>query len=643
MTPFSIIKKNLQRNLKNYVLYFASMILSIIIYFIFVSLQYNDYIVDQTHITKGIVDVFQASSVILIIFVAIFIWYSNSFFTKKRKKEIALYSLLGVPKRQIGTMLFYENLIIGIIALIIGMSIGALLSKVFSMLLLKVMQLSTTISFSFSFSLEAIIHTTFVFTIIILITSFHGYRIIYKFKLIELLQAERQVELIPKGSIWTALLGIILIIASYWFALQPIFSSIWLDHKIRNMCIILGGSIVGTYFIFRSCTVFLLLGLQKYKTRYYRGINVVSVSQLLARIQANAKMLTAIALLSAVTLCGIGASYSMYYKNKVVIDKTEPFSFMYVKTGSHIDQQIENTIKNSNHTIKEKISIPLIKIKADLQVNGILPIDFEKNFNELNLLSESTFNTLADKTNKDIKVSLQNTEVVALDANRNNTFQTEFKNGKAKLHLSSNDYSLQFVGKIQDNILNDSLHEFTIVVPDKFFSDITKKQEPYILQAYKVSNDKNTKKLTSALQILLPKDINLTSKYNTYKSVVEASGLIIFAGVFLGLVFLAATGSIIYFKQLTEATIDKDKYIILRKLGVSKQAIFKSIAKQIAFIFILPLTIGILHSIIALHALSNTLGIDIFIPVLTTTVAYTFIYFAYYILTVKSYNSIVNK
>ncbi|WJE28158.1 ABC transporter permease [Bacillus cereus] len=641
MTPFSITQKNLQRNLKNYVLYFASMIFSIVIYFIFVSLQYNDYIVEQTNTAKGIADVFKVSSVILIIFVAIFIWYSNSFFTKKRKKEIALYSLLGVPKRQIGAMLFYENFIIGIIALIIGMGIGALLSKVFSMLLLKVMQLSTVISFSVS--LEAIIHTTLVFTVIILITSFHGYSIIYKFKLIELLQAERQGERIPKGSVWTALLGLILVISSYWFALQPIFSSTWLDHKIRNMCIILGGSIIGTYFIFRSFTVFLLVGLQKNKTRYYRGINVVSVSQLLARIQRNAKTLTAIALLSTVTLCGIGASYSMYYKNKIMIDKTEPFSFMYIKTDLHVDQQIENTIKNSNHTIKEKITIPLIKVKANLQVNGILPVDFETNPNELNLLSESTFNALADKTNKDIKVSLQNIEVVALDANKSNTFQTEYKNSKAKLHLSGNDYSLQFVGKIQDNILNDSLHEFTIVVPDKIFSDITKKQEPYMLQAYKVSDDKNTKELTKALQILLPKDINLISKYDAYKGAAEATGLIIFAGVFLGLVFLAATGSIIYFKQLTEATIDQDKYIILRKLGVSKQAIFKSITKQIAFIFILPLTIGSLHSIIALNALSNTLGIDIFIPVLTTIVAYTLIYFTYYILTVKSYNNIVNK
>ncbi|AXO95675.1 ABC transporter permease [Bacillus anthracis] len=641
MTPFSIIQKNLQRNLKNYVLYFASMILSIVIYFIFVSLQYNEDIVEQTKTAKGISDVFTASSVILIIFVAIFISYSNSFFTKRRKKEIALYSLLGVRKRQIGALLFYENLIIGMFALIIGMSIGALLSKVFSMLLLKVMQLSTAISFSIS--LEAIMHTILVFTVIILITSFQGYSIIYKFKLIELLRAERQNELIPKGSIWTALLGIILVISSYWFALQPIFSSIWLDHTIRNMCIILCFSIVGTYFIFRSFTVFLLLGLQKNKTRYYRGINVVSVSQLLARIQSNAKSLTAIALLSTVTLCGIGASYSMYYKNKVMIDKTEPFSFMYVKTDSHIDQQIENTIRNSNHTIKEKITIPLIKVKADLQVNGLMPINFEKNPNELNLLSESTFNTLTDKTDKDIKVSLQNREIIALDANKSNTFQTEYKNGKAKLHLSGNDYSLQFVGKIQDNILNDSLHEFTIVVTDKVFSDITKKQEPYMLQAYKVSDDKNTKELTKVLQILLPKDIHLISKYSAYTGVVEATGLVIFAGVFLGLVFLAATGSIIYFKQLTEATIDQDKYIILRKLGVSKQTIFKSIAKQIAFIFILPLTVGSLHSIVALNALSNTLGIDIFIPVLTTIVAYTLIYFAYYILTVKSYNNIVNK
>ncbi|OAB43281.1 FtsX-like permease family protein [Paenibacillus glacialis] len=641
MTLFSITKKNMQSNFKSYVLYFASMIFSIVIYFTFESLHYNDYLVKQIGASKQISDVFTASSVILMIFVGIFIWYSNSFFTKKRKKEIALYSLLGVPKRKIGAMLFYENFVLGIIALVIGIGIGALLSKVFSMLLLRVMQLPTAISFSVS--IEAVLHTILVFAVIILITSSHGYSIIYKFKLIELLQAEKQGEHIPRGSVFTALLGIILLTSSYWVALQPIFSSIWVSHKIRNMCIVLGGSIIGTYLIFRSFTVFLLIGLQKNKKYYYRGINVVGLSQLLSRIQTNAKILTAITLLSAVTLCGIGASYSIYYKNKTMLDKIEPFSFMYVTTGTQVDQQIENTIKQSKHTIEDKITIPLVKIKADLHVSGMMPPDFTENRQYLNLLAESTFVTLSGITKKDIKVSLQGTEAIALDSNKSNTLKTEYMNGKVKLYLPNNNYTLQFVGKIQDNVINDSLHEFTIVVSDEFFSTVIKKQEPYTLQAYKVIDDKNTKELTKSLQSIVPNEANLIAKYNAYRGGVEASGLVIFAGVFLGLVFLAATGSMIYFKQLTEAIIDEDKYIILRILGVSKQAIFKSIVKQVTFIFIFPLCIGILHSVIALKALSNTLGMDIFVPVLTAIGVYTFIYFIYYLFTIKSYNNIVNK
>lgn len=631
----------MQSNFKNYLLYFASMILSIAIYFTFVSLRYNNHILNLFEADKKIKDVFEASSVVLMIFVAVFIWYSNSFFMKKRKNEIALYSLLGVQKRKIGAILFYENLIIGIIALSIGVGIGAILSKIFAMLLLKLMYLPTVISFSIS--VNAIINTTFVFGVIILITSFHGYKIIYKFKLIELLQTEHQIERIPKVSLSTVLLGIILLVTSYWVATQPIGSSFWLSHGILNMCIVLGGSIIGTYFIFNSFTVFLLMGLRKYKKHYYRGINVVSVSQLLSRIQTNAKTLTVIALLSTITLCGIGASYSIYYHNRTLIDKTEPFSFLYETQGFNMDQHIEKMIKATNHTLDGKARIPIITVKAELNVNGIMPLDFPKNPGYLNLISASTFQTLAEMTNKNLQVSLQDTEAIALDANKSNTFKTDYTSSEAKLYLSNSDYNLQFVGKIQDNIINDSLREFTIVVSDEFFSTIANEQKPYILQAIKVSNDKNAKQLTASIQTLLPNETKLISKYTAYRAVVEANGLVIFAGVFLGLVFMAATGNIIYFTQLTEALIHQKKYTILRTLGVSKQEIFKSIAKQIAFIFFLPVCIGGLHSIIALRILSNALGMDIFIPVLTTIIVYTLIYSIYYLFTVHSYNNIVNK
>ncbi|MEY9978439.1 FtsX-like permease family protein [Lysinibacillus sp. RC79] len=641
MTLFSIIKKNMQVNLKNYLLYIASMIFSIVIYFTFVSLRYNNHILNLIGADKKIKDVFDASSVILMIFVAVFIWYSNSFFTKKRKKEIALYSLLGVQKRKIGAILFYENLIMGIIALTIGVGIGAMLSKIFAMLLLKLMHLPTVISFSIP--VNAVIHTTFVFGVIILITSFHGYKIIYKFKLTELLQTEHLNESIPRGSMSTALLGIILLVTSYWVALQPIGSSLWLNHGIWNMYIVLGGSIIGTYFIFNSFTVFLLMGLQKYKKHYYRSINVVSVSQLLSRIQANAKTLTAIALLSAITLCGIGASYSIYYKNKTLIDKTEPFSFLYETPGISVDQHIEKLIKASNHSLEAKATIPLIKVKAELNVNSIMPFDFSENPGYLNLISASTFQSLSEITNKNLKVSLQDTEAIALDAHKSNTFKTEYTSSEAMLYLPNSHYNLQFVGKIQDNIINESLHELTIVVSDEVFSTIANEQKPYILQAFKVSNDKNAKQLTASIQKMLPNETILIAKYTTYRELMEANGLVIFAGVFLGLVFMAATGNVIYFTQLTEAIINQKKYTILRTLGVSKQEIFKSIAKQIAFIFILPVCISGLHSIIALRILSNALGMNIFIPVLTTIIVYTLIYSIYYLFTVHSYNNIVNK
>ncbi len=130
----------MRKNFTNYFLYFSSMIFSMVIYFTFVSLKYDKTIDAASETSEKISSAFNAASIVLIIFVAIFIWYSNSFFTRKRKKEVALYSLLGVRKKQIGRMLFYENFLMGgIIALAIGIILGSVVSKLFVAILMKVM------------------------------------------------------------------------------------------------------------------------------------------------------------------------------------------------------------------------------------------------------------------------------------------------------------------------------------------------------------------------------------------------------------------------------------------------------------------------------------------------------------------------
>ncbi|WP_326929624.1 FtsX-like permease family protein [Bacillus sp. m3-13] len=167
MTLFDLAIKNIQRNVKSYALYIGTTIFSIVIYFTFVTLKYSGDISALEETSKQIQGIMSASAFVLMIFVAIFIIYSNSFFMKKRKKEVALYSLLGVRKRSIGFLLFFENMVIGVLSLVVGLGLGFLLSRVLLSILMKLMNMNMIVGFAFS--MDAVLNTLLVFFIIFLI------------------------------------------------------------------------------------------------------------------------------------------------------------------------------------------------------------------------------------------------------------------------------------------------------------------------------------------------------------------------------------------------------------------------------------------------------------------------------------------
>ncbi|PGC44839.1 ABC transporter permease, partial [Bacillus toyonensis] len=175
MTLFSLAKKNIKGNLNNYLLYFFSMVVSVLICYTFNSLLYTQEIKNAVN---NMEHTMSQTSFVLIGFVAVFIGYSNAFFTKKRKKEVGLYSLLGVRKKIIARMLFFENVIIGAITLICGLVLGIILSRLFIMLLLKLV--GAPVDVSFSIPMEAIMNTTITFTVITIFTSLQSYLLIYR-------------------------------------------------------------------------------------------------------------------------------------------------------------------------------------------------------------------------------------------------------------------------------------------------------------------------------------------------------------------------------------------------------------------------------------------------------------------------------
>ncbi|MEK3997100.1 FtsX-like permease family protein [Psychrobacillus sp. FSL K6-2365] len=149
--------------------------------------------------------------------------------------------------------------------------------------------------------------------------------------------------------------------------------------------------------------------------------------------------------------------------------------------------------------------------------------------------------------------------------------------------------------------------------------------------------------LSKKIAKYLPEEAQFSSAPQDFQTGIESVGSLLFIGSFLGLVFLAATGSIIYFKVLTEAGEDKSQYNMLHKMGVSPKEMRKSIASQVFVIFFVPLAVGLLHSAIALKAFSSLLMMDLVKPVVIWMIAYTVIYGLYYILTVASYNRIITQ
>lgn len=236
-------------------------------------------------------------------------------------------------------MLFFENLVIGLVSLVLGIVIGFFMSKVLLTILVRLMGYQVVANLTFT--PEAVLQTAGIFAILFLFTSLQGYRVIYQFKLIDLFHAEKQGEKIPRASFLAAIVGTALIAFGYYTASSNIFTSpIWkLFTILGTPLLVIGATIAGTYLLFHSVSVFVLTALKKATSWSWRGLNLIGVSQLLYRIRANAKSLSIIAILSATTITAGGGVFGMYYNTEATVRHVLPNTFMWKGEAVEFDQQ----------------------------------------------------------------------------------------------------------------------------------------------------------------------------------------------------------------------------------------------------------------------------------------------------------------
>jgi len=626
---FKIALRNIRRNTNEYLLYFLSMVFAIMIFYTFSSLKYNTAFSQAIASSEKIKTGFSAATIVMGGFSIIFIWYSNLFFTKRRKREFGLYSLMGVKKRQIGRLHFYETIILGLIAIATGILTGLFFSKLFAMILVRLMRYQIDVGFFLNW--PSVKETLIVFSIIFSVVSLQGYYIAYRYKLIDMFHYSKKGQKLPKSSLLIAILSICMIGISYYLS-----HSYFYQNPLWGMVTTLILAITGTYLFFRHFLYLYLRTCQKKEAYLYQSINLLSHAMLRFKIKSNYRMLATIAILSAVTLTTIGTAYSFYYLNEADSRAIAPVAFSYEFIDTHTDQEISNLIRNSQHSLKfyQKIEIIRLPLQFKEIESPILMKDWETQKTYGSFIRFSDYNIIAKHRNLEKIHALSNHEVVMMMPYYNETYFPDY----VGTHVINQANQISFsVSHIFDfSIISPQFAQIVFVVQDDPFETLRTTGEISQISMFEVDKAADSGILRNNIAAVLPETTILSDFFSVYQQMIEGRGIFVFISAFVGIIFLFATGTIMFFRQLTEINEEKDNYSILRNIGLTKREMENIIKKQMTLIFGLPVILGIIHAFVATDILSQIMNVNLIVPIVASFSVYCIIYLGFYLLTVSS-------
>ncbi|WP_237982151.1 FtsX-like permease family protein [Bacillus thuringiensis] len=635
MDFFEVSKRSIKRNVKDYFLYFISLVGSIIIYFTFVSIKRNESVVALLKESDKVETTFTFAQILLIIFLTIFIFYCNSFFLRKKKKEIALYNLLGIRKEEIAKLLFYETLLVGAAASVLGILSGLFIANMCAGLLVKLMGSAFTFTFTVSFS--SIVEVLITIGAIFFIASWKSKKLIYDHRLVELLYGENQKEEAPTYSSKKAKSAIVLLCAGYMVAFSTlIFGVVML---LLTGLVIFGLIVKGTFLLFEQYTVKSLHKVKEDKKKYWNGTNILSISSLFFRIKGNVKMLALLSLLSAVTLCTIGMSSSMYYGAKKTAALMNPVSYEYVTTGNELDKKVKEEIQKHAGVIKGETKVDLFSVQVNMDGSSMLTGYLISDGN-VQIIKESDYNKSASMLGNKKAVLGSEKEVVLLDPYKSYNIEKNSLDGN-NVSLKGIGSDVTIVNHREETIVSAKLAPIGLVVQDSLFNKLQQGNIVSKVSGFIVEGN-GSGELTEKIGAIIPKEAKFQSFEKTNQSELQDGAVLLFASVFLGIVFILATGCILYFKQITEAMAERPTYGMLKKMGLTKKEATETVRKQVGAIFLAPLLLAICHTFFAFLSLMGFAGMfEYSLPLLGSIGVYIMIYFGYYMLTVRSYTNTV--
>ncbi|EHI76263.1 efflux ABC transporter, permease protein [Streptococcus sp. oral taxon 058 str. F0407] len=649
---------NLIKNRKLYYPFALAVLLAVTITYLFYSLTLNPNIGnirggETISMTLGL------GMVIVTIASAIIVFYANSFVMKNRSKELGIYGMLGLEKRHLISMVFKELLIFGSLTLTAGLGLGALFDKLIFALLLKLMNMKVELVATFQPSV-------FILVILIFGAIFLGLVFINAFRIARMnaLQLSREKASGEKKGRFLGLqtiLGLISLGSGYYLAVtveNPLTALI-----IFFVAVLL--VIFGTYLLFNAgITVFLQI-LKKNKRYYYQPNNMISVSNLIFRMKKNAVGLATIAILSTMVLVTMSAATSIFKASETFKKFMNPHDFGI--SGRNVDKEdldklLSQYASDKGLTVTKKEVFRHSNFGIESQDGTKLRIFKKGN----NFVQPKTIFMVFDQKDYEImtgqKLSLSGNEVGLFTKNKVLEGQKELTLNDQTYTVKEeikNDFVLEHVPN-QFNILTSdynylvvpNLQAFIDQYPDSSLFDqlyggmnVTASEEEQL----KLADDFS--KFLNNFNRELNKEGSYVYGSNLADSSAQISALyggVFFIGIFLSIIFMVGTVLVIYYKQISEGYEDRERFIILQKVGLDQKQIKQTINKQVLTVFFLPLLFAFLHLVFAYHMLSlilKVIGVLDATMMLTVTLSICAIFLIVYVLifmiTSRSYRKIV--
>ncbi|MBH5319580.1 ABC transporter permease [Paenibacillus sp. GSMTC-2017] len=651
MSLLDLTIRNVKRNFRLYSIYLFSMIIGVIIQFTFSSLMFNEDLKGALQNRENFQTGVALASIAIFLFIIFFILYANSFFMRQRKKEFGMYLLYGLSEKQITRMVFYETLFISAVSLITGVLLGGLLSKLFGMLLMKLMQYDQPISLNFP--IEAISLTTGVFFLLAIIISIQSYITINRVQLTELFHAKQKMEKPIRTSAFMAILALLLLGMAFTLISSGKGSVVWQDYPKISLIAVAIGIIGGTYLFFRQFVGWLLQRISRRKT-YHEGNTVLWTSSLRFQIRGNTLNLTFISLFSAaimMLLCFVTINYKVQFE---AVERNLPNDMAFQSLDSATTNKIDELIKRSKHEINYHlkhegiVSTPI----TDMNVAFDNP---EYYWSDVLLVSEKTYNEMIELRGHDEHVQLQGDEAVSLS--QGSDFPTAFAAGEQPIFTVKTNVETTFkltqkkdyayLGWASDPITSMVIKPAVIVISEEKYDSLMGHANKQSFEIYGLQDAQNAQELSVQVHAIVTKtpDAYYSSFSDVYSKQIEGSSLMLFSSGFLALIAIFALASIIYFKQLREATDERIQYAILRKIGVDNREMKSVIRKQLLFVFLPPLVLGVLHSwfIIKYYILDSVKDFPELTGIVWTIMGvYFLIYLLFYASSTTFYYKIVN-